>query len=167
MTGPFICKIASPEDMEAKWAYEIARHEEDKENWIVWKRRSMENYRRGHTLPYYGLLGGHVICEATAMVHPRAVQNSDGLVDAQTVYLCAFRTVSEFQGKGYFSKLFRFMSEDLRRRGYTKATLGVEPDDGVNKARYAHYGFTQFIKSAQEVYPDGTVIDVEYYGKRL
>ena len=57
MTGPFICKIASPEDMEAKWAYEIARHEEDKENWIVWKRRSMENYRRGHTLPYYGQIG--------------------------------------------------------------------------------------------------------------
>lgn len=167
MSEPFICKIASLEDMEAKWGYEIAQHESDRENWIVWKQGSMENYRRGYTLPYYGLLGGRVICEATAMLHPQAVQNSDGLVDAQTVYLCAFRTVSEFQGKGYFSRLFRFMTEDLRQRGYTKATLGVEPADGINKARYAHYGFTAYIKSAQEVYPDGTVIDVEYYGKML
>ena len=30
-----------------------------------------------------------------------------------------------------------------------------------NKAIYYKYGFTEYIKEAQEVYPDGTTIDVE------
>ena len=32
---------------------------------------------------------------------------------------------------------------------------------------YTHWGFTEFIKSATETYPDGTVIDVEYYKKEF
>ena len=32
---------------------------------------------------------------------------------------------------------------------------------------YNKYGFTEHIKDAQEVYPDGTTIDVEYYGKKI
>ena len=138
-----------------------------KDNWIVWKKRSIENYERGYTIPYYGILEGNIICEATAMVHPKVVQNSDGLVGGHTVYLSAFRTIDKFQGKGYFSKLFHFMMDDLQQKGFTKATLGVEPDEEKNKEIYAHYGFTEYIKSAKEYYPDGTVIDVEYYGKTL
>lgn len=167
MSELFICKIASPQEMEMKWEYEIARHGEDRENWIVWKKQSMENFKRGDTIPYYGILEGTIICEATAMIRPDAVQNSAGLVDSHTVYLSAFRTVSEYQGKGYFSKLFHFMMDDLRQKGFTKATLGVEPAEEKNKALYAHYGFTEYIKSGKEYYPDGTVIDVEYYGKTL
>lgn len=101
------------------------------------------------------------------MLHPRIVQNSEGLVDSRTVYLSAFRTIDQFQGKGYFSKLFHFMIDDLRHKGYIKATLGVEPEEKKNKEIYAHYGFTEYIKSDKEYYPDGTVIDVEYYGKAL
>ena len=36
-----------------------------------------------------------------------------------------------------------------------------------NKLIYNKYGFIEHIKDAQEVYPDGTIIDVEYYGKKL
>ncbi len=167
MAELFICKIASPQEMKIKWEYEIAQRGTDKENWIVWMKQSLENYNLGYTFPYYGILEGIIICEATAMVHPKVVQNSTGLVDSRTVYLSAFRTISQFQGKGYFSKLFRFMIEDLRQKGFTKATLGVEPADEKNKEIYTHYGFTEYIKSGKEYYPDGTVIDVEYYGKTI
>ena len=34
-------------------------------------------------------------------------------------YLSAFRTRKEYQGKGYFSKLYKFMEDDLKSRGYT------------------------------------------------
>lgn len=165
--GRYLCKIASLEEMNAKWAYEIAHSGADRENWIVWKERNIENFKLGRSIPYYGILNGTIICEATAMLCPEIVQNSDGLVDAHTVYLSAFRTVGQFHGKGYFSKLFRFMLADLRQKGYKRATLGVEPDEETNKAIYAHYGFTEFLKSGKEQYPDGTVIDVEYYGKSL
>ena len=165
MTELFICKIASLPEMNIKWDYEITRSGTDKENWIVWKKQNIENYKQGYIIPYYGILDGTVICEATAMIHPKIVQNSTGLVDNHTVYLSAFRTIDKFQGKGYFSKLFHFMIEDLQQKGFTKATLGVEPAEEKNKEIYAHYGFSEYIKSGKEYYPDGTVIDVEYYGK--
>ena len=72
MDEVFICKIASFQEMNIKWNYEIAQREKDKDNWIVWKKRSIENYERGYTIPYYGILEGNIICEATAMVHPKA-----------------------------------------------------------------------------------------------
>lgn len=59
------------------------------------------------------------------------------------------------------------MLSDLKQKGFTKGVLGVEPDDGKNKAMYTHWGFTEFIKSATEQYPDGTVIEVEYYGRDI
>ena len=167
MAELFICKIASPQKMKIKWEYEITQSGKDKENWIVWEKQSIENYKLGYTIPYYGILKGIIICEATAIVSPKVVQNSTGLVDSHTVYLSAFRTINKFRGKGYFSKLFHFMIDDLRKKGFTKATLGVEPVEEKNKEIYAHYGFTEYIKSGKEYYPDGTVIDVEYYGKTI
>lgn len=163
----YICKIASLEEMNIKWDYEIERHTEDKSNWIIWKKRSTENFLKGLIIPYYGILEGTIICEATAMPNPEAVQNADGLSGNGAVYLSAFRTVKEYRGMGFFSRLMRFMLDDLGKKGYIKATLGVEPADENNKSIYTHYGFTEYIKSAKEKYPDGTVIDVDYYGKVL
>lgn len=165
----YTVKIASLAEMNRKWDEEIARGGNDRENRIIWKKRHLESFRAGHLLPYYGFLGTSIICEATARIHPDGVQNSDGLVDAarKIVYLSAFRTVEAFQGQGYFSKLFRFMLCDLRQRGYVKATLGVEPAEEKNKQIYAHFGFTEYLKSGRERYPDGTEIEVEYYGKTL
>ena len=165
MQGQYICRTASPEDMERKWDYEISRNVDDRENWIVWKKEAIANLREGRAIPYYGILDGGIICEATAIIDPDAAQNSSGLIDNRTAYLCAFRTNESFRGKGYFSGLFRFMTDDLRSRGYTRLTLGVEPEDQVNKAIYRHYGFTELIKTDTEKYPDGTTVDVEYYVK--
>ncbi|MBQ6267070.1 MAG: GNAT family N-acetyltransferase, partial [Clostridia bacterium] len=162
----YICKIASLCEINKKWDYEINLHT-GQENWLIWKAEAINNFQAGKSIPYYGILGETIICEATALIHPDVIQNSEGMIDKNTAYLCAFRTVKEYQGQGYFSKLLCFMLNDLKQKGFTKAVLGVEPDDEKNKARYAHWGFTEFIKSATEQYPDGTVIDVLYYGKLL
>ena len=163
----YVRKIASLEEMNTKWDYEIAHAGEDKGNWIIWKKSSIEHMSEGKSLPYYGILDGQIISEATAIIDGAIAQNSDGLVDEKTAYLSAFRTIPEYQGKGYFSKLFRYMLEDLKSRGYEKVTLGVEPEEIQNQEIYFHYGFTEHIKNGVESYPDGTTIDVEYYGKRL
>lgn len=165
MKDNYICIIPSLKEMNRKWDYEIEHNLDDRGNWIIWKKENIGRFQKGDIIPYYGILDGFIICEATAMLNPEAVQNSAGLVGDRTVYLSAFRTVESYQGQGYFSVLMQFMLDDLRRRGFTKATLGVEPSEGKNKQIYAHYGFTEYIKSATETYPDGTVIDVEYYGK--
>lgn len=167
MKDNYICKIPSLEEMNQKWDYEIEHNPDDRGNWIIWKKENIGRFQKGDIIPYYGILDGSIICEATAMLNPDAVQNSAGLVGDGTVYLSAFRTVEDYQGQGYFSILMRFMLDDLRLRDFTKATLGVEPLEEKNKQIYAHYGFTEYIKSATETYPDGTVIDVEYYGKMI
>lgn len=167
MKNNYICKIASLEEMNKKWDYEIENHPESQSNWIIWKKGSIENFKNGDIIPYYGILDGKIICEATAMLNPRCVQNNDGLVKDDTVYLSAFRTVREYQGKGFFSILLNFMLDDLKKKGFINATLGVEPSEKINKSIYEHFGFTEYIKSSKEKYPDGTVIDVDYYGKAL
>lgn len=163
----YICKIASVEEMNEKWDYEIAHAVDDKGNWTIWKKSSIEHMQEGKSIPYYGILDGQIISEATAILDGSIAQNSDGLVDEKTAYLSAFRTIPECQGKGYFSKLFWYMLSDLKSRGYEKVTLGVEPEETENKEIYFHYGFTEHIKNGVEVYPDGAQIDVEYYGKQL
>ena len=163
----YVCKIASINEMNTKWDYEIEHAINDKENYIIWKKDNIERFQNGFIIPYYGILDGKIICECTAALNSSVVQNADSLVDKKTAYLTAFRTITEYQGKGYFSKLFKFMIEDLKKRGYEKVTLGVELEEIKNKEIYFKYGFNEHIKDSKEVYPDGTEIEVEYYGKKL
>ena len=163
----YICKIASIDEMNTKWDYEIEHATDDKENWIIWKKENIERFNKGFIIPYYGILDGKIVCECTAAIDSSVVQNSDGLIDDQTAYLTAFRTIEEYQGKGYFSKLYKFMEEDLRNKGYKRETLGVEPEEIKNKAIYFKYGFNEHIKDSIETYPNGEEIKVEYYGKNL
>lgn len=148
----YICKIASVDEMKIKWNYEIKKHKSP--NWKIWKVESIERVKNGQCIVYYGILNGKIICETTAMLDKSIIQNSDGLVDDKTAYLCAFRTVDKYQGKGYFSKLFNFMINDLKSKGYEKVTLGVEPTETKNLKIYKHLGFNEYIKFAQEAYPD-------------
>lgn len=148
----YICKIASVDEMKIKWNYEIKKHKSP--NWKIWKVESIERVKNGQCIVYYGILNGKIICETTAMLDKSIIQNSDGLVDDKTAYLCAFRTVDKYQGKGYFSKLFNFMINDLKSKGYEKVTLGVEPTETKNLKIYKHLGFNEYIKFAQETYPD-------------
>ena len=162
--GNYICKIASTEEMEQKWDYEIAQHSE-KRNWIIWKDEAIESARTGLSIPYYGILDGTVICEATVVLNPDFEQVC-GKLD-HTVELCAFRTNKEYRGKGYFSKLMIFLQEDLKKKGYRKAVVGVEPKEKHNREIYRHWGFTEDFATGTETYPDGTVIQVEFLGKPL
>ena len=110
-------------------------------------------------------MNGKIICEATTILASNIIQNSKDLVGNGAIYLSGFRTNKEYRGKGYFSKLFKYMINDLKEKGYTKAIVGVEPKELINKEIYNHYGFTEYIKTSSELYPDGTKIEVEYYGK--
>ena len=161
----YICKIASLEEMNRKWDYEIRQHP-GTDNWVVWKGEAMEGFRTGRSIPYYGILDGTVICEATAVLYPDFPQEY-GETDEYTVELCAFRTIKGYRGKGYFSRLMGFMLKDLKEKGYIRAVVGVEPEEKHNKEIYHHWGFTEHVCTGTETYPDGTVIDVEFYGRLL
>lgn len=163
----YICQTASVGEMERKWKYEIRKQRKRKAVLDGLKKDAVEHIKNGQSVTYYGKLNNKIICETTAMFDENIIQNSDKLVGGKTVYLCNFSTDKRYQGKGYFSKLFRFMIDDLKNRGYEKFTLGVEPTETKNIKIYQHLGFNEFIKSGKETYPDGTVIDVDYYEMEL
>lgn len=152
--------------MIRKWDYEIGLHSR-KENWIAWKDEAIESAREGRSIPYYGILDGTIICEATAVFSPGFTQagHTDGT--ERVAELCAFRTNREYRGKGYFSKLLDYMLNDLKLKGYRKAVVGVEPGEELNRKIYHHWGFTEPAGTGTETYPDGTVIDVLFFGKPL
>lgn len=164
--GTLVCRVPTREELERRWET-LAQNQDGGGNWSIWKDQALEQAEKGMCIPYYGFLGEEIVCEATAMLCPEVVQNSAGLVDGSTAYLAAFRTVEEYRGKGYFSQLFTYLLEDLKKRGFTRVTLGVEPSQERNKAIYAHFGFTQLVKRGWETYPDGTAIPVEYYQRLL
>ena len=159
----YVCRIASPDEMERRWDDEISLHT-DQENWIAWKGEAIRSARAGRSVPYYGFLGEAIICEATAILNPGPEAGGE---TGGTAELCAFRTLKEYRGKGYFSKLMDFMLKDLKRRGYRRAVVGVEPCEKHNMEIYRHWGFDEYVGSATETYPDGTVIDVLFYGKAI
>ena len=50
MPEQYICKVASPDEMERKWDYEISRNADDRENWTIWKEEALANLREGKAL---------------------------------------------------------------------------------------------------------------------
>lgn len=120
------CVIADKDLIIKKWDCEIKKHNNSK-LWIQLKKESLKNLDT--RIVYMGLLNGEIITEATAIVseHDFNMQNKDGLIGDKKVYLTAFRTNKEYENKGYFSKLYKFMENDLKKRGFKYVTLGVEP----------------------------------------
>ena len=116
-----------------------------------------------------GILNDEIITESTAIIsiNDLDMQNKDNLVGNNKAYLTAFRTNKEYENKGYFSKLYKFMEEDLKKRGFTSLTLGVEPSEVRNIMIYFNWVFTNYIKSDYEYYPNNEKILVNYYEKKL
>lgn len=160
------CVIASKELIIKKWDEEIIKHS----NCDLWKSFKEESLKNLDTrLVYMGLLNGNIITECTAVISANDlnIQNKDNLVGEKKAYLTAFRTKKEFENKGYFSKLYKFMEEELKMRGFKSLTLGVEPCEVRNMQIYFKWGFIKYIKTDYEYYPNGERILVNYYEKEL
>lgn len=116
----YICKVATIEEMEQNWNYLVKIHPNNNA-WKIYKEESIKNMKEKNTIVYYGVLNGVIISEATAFISN--TNDTNEFVNKETAYLSAFRTRKEYQGKGYFSKLYRFMENDLKNRGYTKLVV--------------------------------------------
>lgn len=44
MTDKLICKIPNLKEMNIKWDYEIEHSDEDKHNWIIWKKENIKKF---------------------------------------------------------------------------------------------------------------------------
>ncbi len=160
------CVIANKDMIIKKWDEEIARNN----NSLMWKQFKNISLRNLDTrIVYMGLLNEEIITECTAIISKNDLdmQNKDGLIDSKKAYLSAFRTNKDFENKGYFSMIYKFMEKDLKERGFTSLTLGVEPCEVRNMQIYFNMGFTKYIKTGYECYPNGEKVIVNYYEKEI
>lgn len=149
----FSCKVATRDELLKRWEYLIKIHPGNND-WVRYKENAVRNYDNGSTISYLGFLDDQIICEATAYIKESAfvgdISNPSGLLNDNMAYLAAFRTNKEYEGKGYFSKLYNFMEKDLKNREYTELSLGVGPEAVRNIEIYFHLGFREYIKTVIE-----------------
>ena len=172
----FICKVATREELIKRWKYLINIHQNKKE-WEQYKENAIRNFDAGSTISYLGFLNNRIICEATAYIKESAfigdINEPSGLLNENMAYLAAFRTNHEYEGKGYFGKLYKFVEDDLRKRGYSELSLGVGPEAVRNIEIYFHLGFKDYIKTVTQnkQFNEGSLKQVEdvilFYKKKI
>lgn len=149
----FICKVASRDELLKRWNYLIDIHPGNNK-WVEFKENTFKHFDEGSIITYLGFLNDNIICEATAYIKESAfigdISDSSSLLSNNMAYLAAFRTNKEYEGKGYFSKLYKFIENDLKERGYTELSLGVGPKEVRNIEIYFHLGFRDYIKTLIE-----------------
>ena len=154
----YICKIASRDELEKRWEY-LIKINVGNHRWAEYRESALKHYDDQSTLSYLGFLNGEIICEATAYIRDSAfigdISEPSGLLSDRMSYLAAFRTNKEYEGKGYFSRLYHFAENDLRKRGYTELSLGVGPEAVRNMEIYFHLGFRNYIKTVIQYEPSG------------
>ena len=152
----YICKIATLDEVIEKCDYENKRHPNNN-IWVVFKENAIKGFYNQSKIMYIGKLNNEIICEATAIVDELGfegdITNFKDLLSDERAYLSGFRTNKEYEGKGYFSKLFQYMIRDLKAKGYTEVCLGVEPCEVRNMQIYFKYGFTNYLKTSIEYLP--------------
>ena len=172
----YICKVATRDELLKRWDYLIKIHPGNN-SWVVFKENALRNFSDGNTICYLGFLNDEIICELTAYVKQEAfigdISDPSGLLSDEMAYLAAFRTNKEYEGKGYFGKLFKFAENDLKIRGYKELSLGVGPEAVRNIEIYFHYGFREYIKTTIEHDPPKNEFDVpkdefvNFYKKKI
>lgn len=149
----FICKVANRDELLKRWNYLIYFHHNNNK-WIKFKENALKHYDENSTISYFGFLNNEIICEATAYIKSSAfigdISEPSGLLSDSMAYLAAFRTNKKYEGKGYFSKLYNFVENDLKERGYNELSWGVEPEAVRNIEIYFHLGFRNYIKTLIE-----------------
>jgi ribosomal protein S18 acetylase RimI-like enzyme len=94
---------------------------------------------------------GRMIAEITVYYY-----DTDGDLDfaerGKRAYLSALRVLPEYQGRGLAQSLTTKVLTELRKLGYSEATIGVEDDNNIAKHIYSKLGFTTFVKRCSETF---------------
>lgn len=144
----YICKIATIKEIEERW------NEETKDNnslYLSVKKIYIEEVQKKNRIVYIGKLNNKIICDATAIIKKEGLKNeaksSDNLINSQRAYLCTFRTDKEYENKGYFSRLYKFMENDLKNRGFKEFTLSVNTNNKRCLNIYHSWNYNHFIRT--------------------
>ena len=110
-------------------------------------RYFFENIESGNAVFWTAEEEGNLIGELYVFLNLTDKDFADG---KNTAYLCAFRVSEEYRGQGIGTSLIRTALEDLSKRGFHSATIGVEASEEWNAKLYSRLGFNTRIKECNE-----------------
>ncbi len=161
---PFEYRIATPEDLEQLWDFNIAENP-DEPAWVRWKEQYIGYNRNGQAVTFAVIHDGEPVGEGTLLLWPgcSAVKHRLDLADGKTVgNVNALRIRKAYEGQGHISRMVKLLEDYTRRLGLEKLTIGVEANETRNLAIYLHWGYDRLVRWEEE---DGTLI--LYYEKDL
>ena len=164
MNGCVSFHPASPSELEAVWAYNIAAHPGDR-RWEAWREDYIALNRAGLGRTWVVTVGDEIAGEGTLLFDPScgAVGGRLALADGRTrANLNALRMKKAYEGRGLMSGLTKAMEARAKARGFGVMTIGVEEKERRNRAIYRHWGY---VTPLFEVVEDGE--RVLYYEKTL
>ena len=97
-----------------------------------------------------GELDVYAIDNSNKIIGRLFVNYINGTLDNETifgkrVYISYFFLKDEYRNKGLGTKLLDYTLKDLKEKGYTEFTVGVEEKNEIAKHIYFKYGFTKAI----------------------
>lgn len=153
MQDNYKCKIASIEEIKERWA-SIIKNNSNNNNiyrYYLAEEENIEQVKKETRITYIGVLNNRIICDLTVIIKEEGIlnesNNTNGLVNSEKAFLCGIRTDKDYENKGYFSKLYKYMENDLLNKGYKKLTISVEKSNTRAKEIYKHLGFTKYLRT--------------------
>ena len=132
-----LIRTATGEEMLELWGYP------EREKASPTARFFYENIAAGNALFWTLDCGGELIGELYAFLD---IEEDKDFADGRTAaYLCAFRVKPAYRGQGLGSGLMEAALADLKKKGFRRATIGV--DEARNERLYRRMGFTAEIKT--------------------
>jgi GNAT superfamily N-acetyltransferase len=160
----FIYRIATPQDLEQIWDYNIKANADD-ERWVRWWGEFRHYNESGKCITFVVLKDNEPVGEITLITSTecRAVKGKPLLCNGKDIAsMNAFRIRKEYEGQGHISKLLKVAEEHARSIGMKALTIGCEARETRNLAIYLHWGYNEFVM--HEIADDVLVL---YYRKRL
>ena len=165
----YICRLATLEEVENRWN-NIIQKEHDKEMYNRAKEEFLQEIKNNTRMTYIGLLNNKIICDITVITKIAGIKKEAGniqnLINEHRAFLCAIRTDKEYENKGYFSKLLKYIEQDLLIRGYTELSLAVDHSNKKNQEIYKHLGFINQITTEIKE-GNGTIYTFHYLYKTI
>lgn len=161
---PFEYRIATQDDLEKLWAFNIADNP-DEPAWVRWKDEFIAYNQKGQCITFAVIADGEPVGEGTLMLSPecKPVRSHPELADGQTIgNINALRIRKEYEGQGHISKMVKLLEQHAREIGLKKLTIGVEANETRNLGIYLHWGYDRLV--SWEVEDDTLVL---YYEKLL
>lgn len=131
-----LIRKASGEEMLNLWGYEDEDHAPPTAKFFY------RNISSGNAVFWTVEHNGELIGELYAFLN---IEEDKDFADGNTTaYLCAFRVKKEYRGQGLGSGMMAAALDDLRYRGFRRATIGASKERNIKL--YRHMGFDTKIK---------------------